>query len=231
MRFREPNRVVPQCGVKICGIREPRHALVAVEAGADMLGFVFAPSRRRVTVEAAKACIDPVRGSSAAMIGLFVDASAGEINRTCRDAGLDAVQLHGDVTLDLLRVIERPVIQVLRQGSGEGILAPSEDNPDVPNQPVAYMIDAVVPGSHGGTGVLADWSLAAMLAGEVPLMLAGGLTPGTVADAIATVRPRAVDVSSGVETDGSKDEKKIRAFIEAATKAFGEAPSQKPDRR
>ena len=233
-------QIVPCDGVKICGIREPRHAVTAIDAGADMLGFVFAPSRRRITAADAVACVDAVRGSNAAMVGLFVDATADEINCTCRDVGLDAVQHHGDVTPDLIRAVEVPVIQVLRPipadrptpaddswsissrliGFSARASVPSEGDVCSASQPVAYMLDAVVPGAHGGTGVLADWALAASLAGEVPLMLAGGLTEGNVASAITTVHPRAVDVSSGVETDGIKDEAKIRAFVSAAKAAF-----------
>lgn len=208
-------QIVPQGAVKICGIREPQHAVAALYAGADMLGFVFAPSRRGVTVEEAATCIDAVRGSRAGMVGLFVDAGAEVINRTVREAGLDAVQLHGETTPEQLAAIEVPVIKVLQHTADSAARLPGQTE-----YPVAYMIDAVVPGLYGGTGVLADWALAASLATNLPLMLAGGLTLDNVAEAISTVRPRAVDVSSGVETGGVKDAAKIEAFIKAAKVAF-----------
>lgn len=234
------DNIMPHGGVKICGIREPRHAVAAVEAGADMLGFVFAPSRRRVSAAAAAACAEAVRGSRAAMVGLFVDATADEINRLAEIMRLDAVQLHGDVAPDLIGAIGIPVIQVLRIdpadsrwrpnssepahrlpiGFGAGSSIPSDDAARAVRSPIAYMIDAFVPGSHGGTGALGDWRLASSIAAEAPVMLAGGLTPNNVAAAISTVSPRAVDVSSGVETAGAKDLVKIRAFITAAKAAF-----------
>lgn len=236
--------IVPRGGVKICGIREPRHAVAAVRAGADMLGFNFAPSRRRVSVEEAVACIRAVHWSNAAMVGLFVDAGADEINRVCRAAGLDAVQLHGDITPELVRAVEAPVIHVLAKdvvatslhaagsrpffnwliGSSAGTSVPRDAGlqnpmPDT-DSPIAYLIDGYLPGAHGGTGMLADWALAAALAPKIPLMLAGGLSAENVARAISEVRPRAVDVSSGVETGGVKDAARIRAFVETAKAAF-----------
>lgn len=207
--------IVPKGAVKICGIREPRHAVAALDAGADLLGFVFAPSRRRVTVEEAAECIAAVRGSQAAMVGLFVDAGTDEINRVARAAKLDAVQLHGELSAEQLLGIDLPVIKVLQGAADSASQAVGQSG-----LPVAYMIDAVVPGAHGGTGVLADWNLAASLAIHLPLMLAGGLTADNVAEAISAVRPLAVDVSSGVETGGVKDAAKIEAFIEAAKAAF-----------
>ncbi|HEV2109557.1 MAG TPA: phosphoribosylanthranilate isomerase [Thermomicrobiales bacterium] len=213
--------VIPPGGVKICGIREPRHALAAVEAGADMLGFVFAPSRRQVTAESAMACIEAIRGANVTVVGLFVNAGAETINRAAERLGLDAVQLHGDVSPDLMRAIDRPVIRAINTSPSASLsdvhaLLPNEHEPS----PVAFQIDGFAPGARGGTGVLADWSLAAALAPRVPLVLAGGLTSENVSEAIRRVAPRAVDVSSGVETDGVKDEAKIHQFVEAAKRAF-----------
>ncbi len=213
--------VVPHNGVKICGIREARHAVAAVEAGADLLGFNFALSRRRVTIEEAVLCIDAVRGTGVAMVGLFVDAGAEEINRIAAETRLDAVQLHGTVPPDDLAAIELPVIRAARNRLESGRIELFAGK-----EPIAYLIDAVVPGAHGGTGVLADWQRAAHLAKTLPLMLAGGLTPRNIAQAIVTVRPRAVDVCSGVETGGVQDPAKIQAFVRAARTAFAENPTE-----
>jgi phosphoribosylanthranilate isomerase len=213
--------MVPAGGVKICGIREPRRAIAAVEAGADLLGFVFAPSRRRVSVEEAKACIDEVRGLGVTVVGLFVDAHADEVNAVAERTNLDAVQLHGNLPMEQFGAIERPVIRVLRTDAASSARrGENRVSPIASSQPVAYLIDGFVPGVHGGTGVLADWALASELSCRLPLILAGGLTAENVADAIVRVGPRAVDVSSGVETEGVKDEQKIRDFVRAAKMAF-----------
>lgn len=220
--------------VKICGLREPVHARAAAAAGANLLGFVFAPARRRITAETARACIAAARDAAPerriAAVGVFVDASAAEMNATAQTAGLDLLQLHGDEAPALLARLHRPVVKAIRPPHG----TPVHDALDlirpyqgVANAPVAYLLDGHSPGAAGGTGVRADWHLAAELAGHFPLVLAGGLDPTNVADAIAIAAPIAVDVSSGVETDGIKDATKIAAFVDAARQAF----RFDPDRR
>jgi phosphoribosylanthranilate isomerase len=205
--------------VKICGIREPEHACVAIEAGADLLGVVFyPPSPRHVSVAQARAVVDVARGSGARVVGLFVNQQADAMNRVADAAGLDIVQLSGDEPPAIIRQVERPVIASVRVDSSgrsdeeERFQAFARHDP----APWAVLIDSHVQGMYGGTGTVADWFVAADFARRFPVILAGGLRPETVAEAIRRVKPFAVDVSSGVETAGHKDSDRIRAFIAAA---------------
>lgn len=213
--------------VKICGLREPAHAVSAVAAGADLLGFVFAPARRQVSAETARACISAARRAAGTRrvlaVGVFVDAPADVMNATAEVAGLDLLQVHGAADHDILACLHRPVVKVVRAKPGADVarvemLIASYAAP--PASPVAYLMDGYVEGAHGGTGIRTDWKLAAHLTRSYPLILAGGLAPGNVGEAIAGVAPLAVDVSSGVETDGVKDPAKIAAFVAAARGAF-----------
>jgi len=207
-------------GVKICGISHPAHAVIAAEAGADFIGLHLAPSRRQVTPERAKAIVDAVRSSSdnpPKLVGVFVDADSAEMNRLAEEVGFDMAQLSGDEDPDTIAEIERPVIKALHVPAGPpsvvawaGIrrgLAIVREAEALP------LLDTKVEGHAGGTGRSFDWEVARQLAEEFEFMLAGGLTPENVAKAVAYVLPWAVDVSSGVETDGVKDPAKIRAFI------------------
>lgn len=229
-----PGAIAPG-SVKICGLREPVHAQAAVGAGATLLGFIFAPARRRVDVPTARAAIDAARvtaGPKAVLtVGVFVDADVEEMNSAAEAAGLDLLQLHGDEPPALLSKLNRPVLKVLRIPAGkdpavvESVIASYEET-DSP--PVAYLLEGFDPTAHGGTGVKADWELAADLAGRWPLMLAGGLTPENVGLAIRSAAPRAVDVSSGVERDGVKDPARIVAFVTAARTAFSDVGTPFP---
>lgn len=215
--------------VKICGLRTIEHALAAATAGADLLGLVFAPSRRRVDVDQAAAIVAALRdrpGPRPGVVGLFVNESPATINALAERVGLDAAQLSGDEPASIVGQIGLPSLKAMRldgsareaewialaearagrQGNGGGLAS---------SLPL-LLVDAHVPGAYGGTGSRADWGRAAELSARVPLMLAGGLTPADVAEALAVVRPVGVDVSSGVETDGVKDVAKIEAFIAAA---------------
>ncbi len=220
--------------VKICGLSTAEHALAAATAGADMLGFVFAPSRRQVTPEQAAAIAAEVRAAGARprLVGLFVNADPATVNAVAAAVGLDLVQLSGDEPAEHAEQIALPIIKAVRmdgspteaawlerasRGWAGGAGAPPPDTWP-PARPL-LLIDAHVPGSYGGTGVTADWGRAAELAGRLPVLLAGGLSPANVAAAIAAVRPLGVDVSSGVETGGVKDPLKIEAFIGAARSA------------
>ncbi|MCS6941093.1 MAG: phosphoribosylanthranilate isomerase [Roseiflexaceae bacterium] len=208
--------------IKICGVRTPDHALTAVEAGADMLGLVFASSRRQVSVEEAASIADSARlaaidrGRPIVVVGVFVNETVERIRDIARFCGLDGVQLSGDepvIYADHLSPLL--VIKAIRfDDTAEERTWLAHDWSHV-----RLLVDARVPGSYGGAGVVADWGRAAELARWRPLILAGGLTPENVADAVARVRPWGVDVSSGVESNGVKDHGKIRAFIAAARAA------------
>ena len=207
--------------VKICGIRTPRDAVVAAEAGADMIGLVFAPSRRQVDVDTARQIVSGLRASAAgqdvAIVGVFVNEDAATIADVADDVGLDWAQLSGHEQREAAFGLSLPVVKVLRfdgDASEAEWLAASAGCAAMP-----VLLDAHVAGSFGGAGVLADWERAARLAAERPVLLAGGLNPDNVAAAITAVQPWGVDVSSGVETDGVKDHVKIRAFIRAAKAA------------
>ena len=219
--------------VKICGVSRPEHALVAAEAGADLIGLVFyPPSHRNVTPEGAAAIVEALRASGHATlaVGLFVNEDSARVNAVADMVGLDLVQLSGDEQPAALAGLNRPLLRSVRIATGEGVvrvrerltaattmLGPREPGPL--GQPLTPLLDAHVPGFWGGTGTQADWDAAATLARLWPLFLAGGLTPENVGAAIRAVGPLGVDVSSGVETDKVKDPAKIRAFIAAARAA------------
>ncbi len=213
--------------IKIDGLREPEHAAAAAAAGADVIGFIFAPARRQVMPDIAAACIaaarhgDPRR--TVAAVGVFVNASAEAIRGVVAASGVDFVQLHGDEPPGLLADIPVPVFKAFRPQAGATAAAIQSDMERfslVPNPPVIFVIDGYAPDASGGSGVRADWNLAAEIAAERTILLGGGLSPENGGDAIRQVRPRGVDVSSGVETAGVKDAARIEAFIRAAHSAF-----------
>lgn len=221
---------IPPGSVKIDGLRTVEQALVAAEAGAEIVGLIFAPGRRQVTADLAQRISDAVHSASPGVrvIGVFVDASAEAITETAQSANLDLVQLHGDEPPEMLDELEFPAIKAFRALPGER----AEDlvlrirpylRAKVP--PNAILIDGYDPKAHGGTGVRADWDVVAAISTELGLSLgvAGGLNPDNVGSAISVVRPRFVDISSGVEVDGIKDDALIRRFIERADAAFRDA--------
>ena len=198
--------------VKVCGITNLADALAALEAGADMLGFNFyARSPRYIEPAEARRIIEhlPDRISS---VGVFVNESApAEVERIAREAGLGAVQLHGDETPEYCQSLRGlTTIKALRVGADFSVESAAAYQTD------AVLLDAYVAGERGGTGHTFDWTLATLTRERVPkLFLAGGLNPGNVAAAVAAVRPYAVDVCSGVETaPGRKSPELIRRFVE-----------------
>ena len=197
--------------IKICGIKTVDDALAALDAGADMLGFNFYPkSARYVSVGQCRDVMSVMRKyGHITYVGVFVNASVAEIRATMETAALTLAQLHGDETFEMVQSLDGKAFKAFR-----GV-------PDVLNgfareDAPALLVDASVKGSYGGTGMTADWNSAAGLAKQVPLLLAGGLTPENVADAVRQVQPWVVDVASGVEsTPGKKDLAKMKAFIKA----------------
>ncbi|GAB4075110.1 phosphoribosylanthranilate isomerase [Barrientosiimonas marina] len=195
--------------VKICGITTSAAAQEALRAGADFLGFVFAPSKRQLTPEQA-ARITADLPPSLAKVGVFVNASRDTIMTTAEQAGLDMIQLHGDEPPSFAASLPYPVIKAFRL---------REQHPEtIKRYPCTYnLIDSPTGPGRGGNGTTFDWKqLADSSLDPHKTILAGGLTPENVHAAITAAGPAAVDVSSGVETDGTKDLAKINQFIQNA---------------
>ena len=195
--------------VKICGLRDPAHARVAAEAGADAVGLVFyAPSPRFVAPEAA-ARVCAVLPPFVAAVGLFVDASEADIRRILSQVPLDLLQFHGDEPPDFCERFARPYVRAVRMERGTDLLEYAHRF----SSAKALLLDAHSPGTPGGTGLTFDWkAVPADL--PMPIILSGGLDATNVGRAVREVRPWAVDVSSGVESGrGLKDPAKIVEFI------------------
>ena len=186
--------------VKICGLSTKEAVATAVSAGADYIGFVFAPSKRQVTLEEATELAKLIP-SDVKKVGVFVSPSRTELLEAIEKVGLDLVQVHSQVADDLFEDLPCASIQAV-QVDGNG---------HVPHSRADYLLfDAPVAGS----GQTFDWQLLADKQIEQDYFIAGGLTVDNVAEAKETFQPYALDVSSGVETDGHKDLDKIKAFIE-----------------
>jgi len=239
--------------VKICGLRDPQTALEAAKAGADLIGLMFAESRRKVSPQECYDVCEAIRGIERRgqglatfegpeagevrgaswfgawaeaidttawrwrplITGVFAGQSADEVNEIAAAAGLDLVQLSGGESIEFVRKIERPVIRAIHvspEVDAEGVADAAAEL----RAASALLLDTGAKGAFGGTGQAFDWDVAAEAAKRLPFLLAGGLTPENVAEAVERVEPWGVDVSSGVESDGKKDVEKIRAFIRAA---------------
>lgn len=200
---------------KICGITRVEDALAAAEAGADAIGLVFyAKSPRAVSVQQARAIIAALP-PFVTSVGLFVDASRCELGEILDAVPLDLLQFHGDETPAECDSYGRPYIKALRVKPGEDIAAQVA----LYESARGVLLDTYVPGIPGGTGEAFDWSLVPADLRK-PVILAGGLTTANVAQAIAQVRPFAVDISGGVESaKGIKDAAKIQAFMAAVRSA------------
>lgn len=208
--------------VKICGLRTLDHAQAACDAGADLVGFVFAPSRRQVTAEIVRPIVNELSGR-ALPVGLFVDEPVATIESTAAAAGIELLQVHGRADERDLASLSFPYLLVRRTEPGatyDAVAFELDRLANSANPPLRFLIDSYHPGQAGGTGTLADWELASRLATAFPILLAGGLNPDNVANAIEAVHPAGVDVSSGVEIDGVKSSERIRAFVENARAAF-----------
>jgi phosphoribosylanthranilate isomerase len=197
--------------IKVCGITRREDAVLAVELGADALGFVFWPrSPRAVTAQAVRAITDGLP-PFVSRVGVFVNESPSGVLTTAVETGLTAIQLHGDEDASAYVDSPLPVIKALPVGEGFSLSAVE----DLPLR-VTPLLDAHDPAKRGGTGRVIEWTVAAAAARLRPVILSGGLNSENVKGALATVRPYAVDVSSGVEASpGVKDETKLRAFFAA----------------
>ncbi len=200
--------------VKICGIRSLKAAKAAVDAGADFLGFNFVPSSRRyILPEKAKEIIDKVKGK-VSIVGVFQNEHIDTVNKIAKDLSLDFVQLHGDETpryFQKLSVRLLKVISVSPDFSVDDVLFQMELY-----KKNYYMLDRKIQ----GVGRPLSLERAALIAQRFHLFLAGGLTPETVVHAVRMVNPFAVDVASGIETDGKEDIEKIKLFIHNAKGAI-----------
>lgn len=214
--------------IKICGVTNVEDALTAISAGADAIGLNFyAQSKRFVSEDAAFDVASNVP-EDVTLVGVFVNADAEEIAETADRLSLDAVQLHGDEPAELLAKLPQSLMIIRAHRCGREGLAPLARFISSCRMhgrlPDAALIDANASSDYGGTGDVADWQQIARqreILGEVPLILAGGLTPINVGEAITTVRPQAVDVASGVERrPGVKDSTLVAQFVASARLAF-----------
>ncbi|PLT29933.1 phosphoribosylanthranilate isomerase [Peribacillus deserti] len=195
--------------VKICGIMDKETAHAAVNFGADALGFVFAESKRKIDKESAKQIIDSLP-EEVQKVGVFVNESKEHIEQIADYTGLTMIQLHGEEEEHFIQALSLPVIKGIPFQNGiSTILQKSKAD--------SVLLDAPKGKYRGGNGQRFEWQEARDLGLEVKnLILAGGLTPENVEEAIGVIRPSMVDVSSGVETEGKKDHQKIKKFIENA---------------
>ena len=204
--------------IKICGITRLAEAMHAAEHGATALGFVFWDrSPRRVTADGAAEIIAGLP-AGVTPVGVFVNEPIDGIRDIVQRTGIRAVQLHGDEPPAYAGEVGCPVFRAVGVDEADEVCAgwPAE---------TTFLVDTPDPVRRGGTGVTVDWNRAAALARERKVVLAGGLTPANVAEAIAAVRPFGVDVSSGVEASpGVKDFDKVARFLANARGAFAGAP-------
>ena len=201
--------------VKICGITNLEDAQVAVSAGADALGFVFyAKSPRFVEPKVAKQIILGLP-PFVLPIGVFANEEQKVVRDIMEKCGLALAQIHGDETPAYCESLERPILRGIRLKDRGSFLAMAEYKGRAGVR--GFLVDAFSESAFGGTGKTADWDLAAEAAKAAPILLAGGLNPENVQEAIQKVKPYGVDVSSGVEASpGKKDSEKVKAFIRAA---------------
>ncbi len=196
--------------VKVCGITNVEDALAAIEWGADALGFVFAPSPRQVTSEQASRIVAQLP-PFVCKVGVFVDSDLQTVRRVISACGLDLAQLHGSESPAYCETLSPKVIKAF-QVKDETVLTL------LPSYRVsAYLLDSYDAAKKGGTGRSFDWSIAAQAALHRTIILSGGLTSQNVGQAILSVKPYAVDVSSGVESHpGKKDLARLRDFLTVA---------------
>ena len=211
--------------IKICGIKEEADALTVAEAGADFIGLVFARSPRQVTLAQAAKIVSALKKSNARteVVGVFVNTPVARVKKIASSCHLDWVQMNSDEPWSYCCELDIPVIKVIRVSRHH---KPEEVCADLTygtrlltSQKHLFLLDANVRVKYGGTGRAFDWNLAQPVARQFTTIIAGGLTPGNVAEAIRIIKPWGVDVSSGVETKGIKDMTKVRKFIETVREA------------
>lgn len=206
---RRPSGVAARTRVKVCGLTRPEDALAAARFGADAIGLIFYPrSPRGVDIEQARRVRNALP-PFVTVVGVFVDPQADFVARAIAEVSLDLVQFHGSESPEFCQGFSRTYVKAVR-------VRPGIDLHQIARRYAsarALMLDSFEPGRHGGTGRTFDWSLIPADL-EMPFILAGGLTPENVADAVAAVSPFAVDANGGVEASpGIKDPGRIEAFI------------------
>ena len=214
--------------LKICGLRDVDHALVAADAGADFLGFGFVPgTRRQISPGQARSIISDYRGrrdeNGPRLVGLFADQPLDEVNRILDHCGLDLAQLCGNEPPEYWEHVSVPVIRQIKVRDQESRDRAVAETLRQVEEVISFghlaMLDKYEAGAKGGTGRSFDWSIATEVARSRDFLLAGGLTPDNVGQAVAMVAPWGVDVSSGVETNGVKDPRKIADFAREVARA------------
>ncbi len=208
--------------IKICGLKTIENSLTACEAGADMLGFNFyKPSPRYIAIDACREIIDEIKATYPLIVcvGVFVNQSLDQVKAILAETGLELVQLSGDETPANLEQLGASAFKALRPVTRQEARAAIKVLP-TRTIPPAFLLDKYQKGAYGGTGKIGNWKLAAEIAKEHHILLAGGLDPKNIAAAIQEVQPWGVDVASGVEiTRGVKDPEKIKDFIQKARAA------------
>ena len=198
---------------KVCGITNPGDARVAVDAGADAIGLIFAESPRKVSLEEARK-VSIALPENILKVGVFVDVEPGEVLQIAREVGLDLAQLHGDETPETVAAIRNaglPVMKALRVRNTEALGALERYEVDL------FMLDAWSARARGGTGETFDWGLAKSVKGRGNIVVSGGLTPENVREAVEFFEPYGVDASSSLEErPGKKSGERVRRFVRAA---------------
>ena len=207
--------------IKICGIKTLKDSLAAIDAGADYLGFNFYPKSVRFIEKEICAEITSVlkrAHPNIKLVGVFVNLPVDEVKDILETCSLDLAQLHGDETPEIVTAFDGRAFKAIRLSAQSQEQVSTSVFPFLKSVPEsaspAFLVDAAVKGLYGGSGITADWPAAAELAKRYPLLLAGGLTPENVADAVRQVKPWGVDVASGVESAaGEKDASRMKAFV------------------
>lgn len=194
--------------IKFCGITDIYSANAAVKAGADAIGFVFSKSKREVTPEQAVNIIKELP-PYLKTIGVFVDEDLDQLNKIVNFCKIDVVQLHGSESVEYCRGVEHPVVKSFKIRNANDLAGVNEYSDVVSG----ILLDTYVEGASGGTGETFPWEYVASIQDSSKLIIAGGLHVGNIEEAIATSRPYAVDVSSGIEHEGVKDIRKMCDFV------------------
>jgi phosphoribosylanthranilate isomerase len=196
--------------VKICGIKDINTAHTAIDVGADALGFVFAPSSRRIAPQEVKEIIQTLP-KYILKVGVFVNASISSVREIAKYCNLTTLQFHGQESVNYCQQFKRPVVKAIKVAEN-GRLFP--DPARYKGIVKAFLADTYQPGTDGGTGKTFSWEKVEIIKEYGPVILAGGLSPNNIYQALSATQPWGVDVSSGVETKGYKDGNKIKKFIQ-----------------